>query len=181
MKWLQQLFAEAVKGSKIVFLYRVLANAASTAGAVLAFTTENGLTINKDADSTATKDGTIRTPGEAEIEITATSIFKKGDTLIGTLKAAMLEGKLMEVWRANLEDPVSSATGNTKFNGTYYQGYLTSFEETSSAEDYVEYSLTFGINGTGADGQVTVTADQQEQAQYAFTDTTQGSTGSTGA
>lgn len=173
-KWKNQLFAEAVeavKGTKIVYLYRVISQQASQAGAVLAFTTENGLSISKDADSTSTKDGNIRTPGDAEIEITATSIFKKGDSLIAQLKEAMLNDKIIEVWRANLEDPVSTASGNQKFYGTYYQGYLTSFEETSNAEDYVEYSLTFGINGTGVNGEVTVTTSQQEIAQYAFTDT----------
>lgn len=169
-----------VKGSKIVYLYRVYGAAGAT-GALLAYTTENGLSISNDADAVVTKDGTNRTPGEPEIEITATSYFKKGDNFIGTLKSAMLNGTLMEIWRANLEDPASTSTGNTKFNGTYYQGYLTSFEETSNAEDYVEYSLTFGINGKGADGQVTVTAEQQAESQYAFADTTAGSTGSTGA
>lgn len=170
-----QLFADAaevVRGSRIVFLYRVLEEQASTTGTTLAFTTENNLSISKDADSTATKDGAIRTPNEAEIEAGATSIFKKGDLLIGKLKTAMLGGKLIEVWRANLDDPVSTAEGNQKFYGTYYQGYLTSFEETSNAEDYVEFSLTFGINGNGVDGAVTVTTQQQEEAQYQFVDTT---------
>lgn len=164
-----QLFAEAVKGKKIIFLYRVLSDAAEEDGTNLAFVTENGLSISKDADTTATKDGPIRTPGEAEIEITSTSIFMKGDEKIDRLKTAMLNDELIEIWRANLEDPVSGS--ETKFKGTYYQGYLTSFEETSNAEDYVEYSLTFGVNGVGADGDVTVTAAQQEQANYVFTDT----------
>lgn len=174
--WIQQIFAdgdavEVVKGSKIVYLYRVLMNQATADGAILALTTENGLSISKDSDSTATKDGPIRTPGEPEIEITATSIFKKGDALIKTLKNAMLDDEIIEIWRANLEEPVSSEPSNTKFYGTYYQGYLTSFEETANAEDAVEYSLSFGINGKGADGQVTVNAEQQEQAQYSFVDT----------
>lgn len=173
-EWYHQLFADAVevvKGSKVVFLYRVLEDQSTESGFMLALTTENGLSISKDSDSTATKDGPIRTPGEPEIEITATSIFKKGDANVKKLKTAMLDDKIIEVWRANLEEPVSTEPGNTKFYGTYYQGYLTSFEETSNAEDNVEYSLTFGINGKGADGEVTVTTSQQEQAQYVFTDT----------
>ena len=170
MKMNLQLFNEAVKGTKIIFLYRVLSKASQKAGTNIAFVTENSLSISKDADSTATKDGAIRTPGETEIEVTSTSIFKKGDEVIDELKKAMLDDELLEIWRANLEDP---GTGDNKFKGTYYQGYLTSFEETSNAEDYVEYSLTFGINGKGADGDVTVTTDQQEAAAYVFTDTTQ--------
>ena len=151
-----QLFAEAVHGKKMVYLFRVLEDAASTAGTVLAFTTENSISISKDADTVETKDGTIRTPGAAEIEITATALLAKGDTMYDKLKAAMLEDKLVEVWEANLEE--AAAGGQNKFKGTYYQAYLTEFEKTSSAEDYVECSCTFAVNGNGADGEVTVTA-----------------------
>ena len=35
----------------------------------------------------------------------------------------------------------------------------------------VECSLTFGINGSGADGDVTVSVEQQEVAAYVFKDT----------
>ena len=48
---------------------------------------------------------------------------------------------------------------------------MTEFEKTSNAEDMVEISLTFGINGKGVKGDVTVTAEQQEAASYVFVDT----------
>lgn len=162
-----QLFAEAVSGKKIVYLYRVLGG--KNAAAALAFTTENSRTKSRDADSTETKDGAIRTPGATEVEITATSILQKGDTLIAELEAAMDAGTLIEIWEANLDE---AGTGDNKFKGAYYQGYLTEFEKTSNAEDFVECSLTFGINGAGATGEVTVNADQQAIAAYVFTDTT---------
>lgn len=163
-----QTFAEAVQGKKIVYLYRLHKEAASTDGATLAFTTENSISIEKDADSTATKDGSIRTPGQAELEVTATSVFKKGDEAIEKYEDAMINGDLFDIWRANLEAP---GTGENKYKGRYYQGYMTSFEETSNAEDFVEYSLTFGINGSGAKGDVTVTVEQQDAANYDFADT----------
>lgn len=170
-----QLFAEgaktAVSGKKIVYLYRILEKAATNAAAALAFTTENGRTKSKDADSTETKDGPIRTPGAAEVEITATSLLAKGDTLIAELEAAMDSDKIVEIWEANLEEPVGTTTTTNKFKGRYFQGYLTEFEQTSSAEDYVECSLTFGINGLGVAGDVTVTTDQQAIANYVFADT----------
>ncbi len=165
-----QLFAEAVHGSKIVYLFRLLEDAAKENGTVLAFTTENGLTISKDSDTTVTKDGAIRTPGEPEVELTATALLCKGDTMAAKLKEAMLENKIVEVWEANLEEPVGE--GANKFKGTYYQGYLTELEKTSNAEDFVELSLTFGLNGAGVDGDVTVTKEQQEVAAYVFADTT---------
>lgn len=163
-----QLFAnEAVQGKKLVYLYRILAKASTMDGATLAFTTENGRTKSKDADSTATKDGSIRTPGAAEVEITATSILKKGDTLIGDLEKALDDDALIEIWEANLSEP---AADSDKFKGKYFQGYLTEIEYTANADEFVEVSLTFGVNGNGVDGEVTVTTEQQEQA-YAFVDT----------
>lgn len=164
-----QVFAEAVQGKKIVYLYRVASKEATANGTTLAFTTENSRTMSKDADSTATKNGSIRTPGTAEVEITATSILAKGDTLLDELEKAMDKDELMEVWEANLDEPAEE--GENKFKGKYFQGYLTEFEKTSSAEDFVECSLTFGINGSGADGDVTVSVEQQEVAAYVFKDT----------
>lgn len=173
---------EAVKGKKLIYLYRIYDNGTTQTGAAIAFTTENSRSVSKDADATATKDGTVRTPGEAEIEISCTSILTKGDTLINALEDAMLANKLMEIWEVNLEEP---GTGDNKFAAIYYQGYLTSFEKSSNAEDFVECSLDFGINGTGARGEATVSASQQEAASYVFADTTtrsaQGATGATGA
>ena len=60
-----QMFANPVSGRKIVYLFRVLEAAATDDAVAMAFTTENSNTISKDADSTVTKDGTIRTPGGA--------------------------------------------------------------------------------------------------------------------
>lgn len=164
-----QLFAEAVQGKKIVYLYRLKKEATTTDAKGIAFVTENGRSVSVDADSTATKDGPIRTPGTPEIEITTTSVLAKGDTLIDKLEDAQLNGDILEVWEANLEEPAEG--GANKFKGIYYQANITEFEKTSSAEDYVEISMTLGISGTGARGDVTVTKEQQELAAYAFADT----------
>lgn len=160
---------EAVQGKKIVYLFRILSKAATAAGATLAFTTENSRTKSKDADSTVTKDGAIRTPGASEVEITATAILAKGDKLIGELEDAMDNDELIEIWEANLDEPAES--GTNKFAGMYFQGYLTEFEKASPAEEFVECSLTFGINGSGVRGEVTVSVEQQEMANYTFKDT----------
>lgn len=171
-----QMFAEAaataVSGKKIVYLYRILSKASAGAAAALAFTTENSRTKSKDADTTETKDGAIRTPGATEVEITATSLLKKGDTLVEELEAAMDTDEIIEIWEANLDEPVGTGSSATQFKGRYFQGYLTEFEKTSGAEDFVEVSLTFGINGIGVSGNVTVTAAQQAVAAYVFADTT---------
>ena len=165
-----QLFAEAVQGKRIVYLYRVLEDAVTDDASAIAFTTENGRTKSKDADSTATKDGSIRTPGVAEVEITATSILAKGDAMIGKLEAALDGDKLIEIWETNLDEEGTSDNVG-KYKAKYFQGYLTEMEITSNAEDFVEVSLTFGINGNGTDGYATVSEEQQEIASYVFADT----------
>lgn len=164
-----QMYAEAVHGKKLVYLYRILEEAPTANGATLALTTENERSKSKDSDSTATKDGPILTPGEVEVEITATSVLKKGDELVEKLEDALDNNKIVEIWEANLEEPASE--GTNKFKGRYFQGYLTEVSYSSSAEDYVEVSLTFGINGAGVKGDVTVSAENQEIAAYAFNDT----------
>ena len=165
-----QLFAEAVQGKRIVYLYRALEDAATDNATAIAFTTENGRTKSKDADSTATKDGSIRTPGVAEVEITATSLLAKGDTMLTDLEDALDNDKIVEIWEVNLEEEGTSDNVG-KYKAKYFQGYLTEMEITSNAEDYTEVSLTFGINGHGAAGYATVSEEQQEIATYVFADT----------
>ncbi len=165
-----QMYAETVHGKKIAFLYRLLSDAATATAAHVAFTTENSVTMSRDADTVATKDGAVRTPGEVETEISTTALLAVGDTMISKLKAALVSGEKVEVWRVNLAE---KGTGDNKFKATYYQAYVTEFEETSSAEDHVECSLTFGAEGAGVDGEATVTTEQQEMIElYGFTDTT---------
>ena len=161
--------AEAVQGSKIIYLYRLLKEQATEDAFRLAFVTEDSISYEKDADSTITKDGAIRTPSAAEIEKPVTCILSKGDTDVKKLKEAMLNDELIELWEANLDEPVEGK--KNKFYGTYFQGYITSYEKTSNAEDMVEIAMTVGVNGTGKDGEVTVPADQQEDASYVFVDT----------
>ena len=163
-----QLFAEAVQGKKLIYLYRVLSEASTADATQLAFTTENSMSETKDAESMSTKDGNIRTPGTAEVEVSATSILSVGDTILEKLRQAMHGDKLLEIWEVNLLEP---GTGENQFKGTYFQGYLTSLEKSSPSDGFVECSMTFGINGTGKPGDVTVTVEQQEVADYVFADT----------
>lgn len=167
-----QLFAEAVQGKKIIYLFRILKDAKTKPAVTMAFTTENERSKSKDSETTVTKDGSITTPGAVEIEISATAILAKGDTLADELEDAMDNDEIIEIWEANLDEPIGE--GGNKFKGRYYQGYLTEFTLTSSAEEHVEYECTFAVNGSGAKAEngITVSAEQQEVAGYVFTDTT---------
>ena len=166
---LQLFAAEAVQGKQIIYLFRPFSKAATIDATAMAFTTENERSKSIDFESTATKGGAILTPGEQEQEITTTAILAKNDTMADELEEAMDNKELMEIWEVNLARP-SETEG--KFKGRYFQGYMTEFSLSSSAEDHAEYSTTFAINGAGAKGDVTVTAEQQEIASYVFADST---------
>lgn len=161
----------AIRGSRIIYLYRILKDAATNDATAVAFTTENGRTKSRDADTTETKDGPIRTPGALESEVTATALFaSENDELIDKLEKAVDNSDKVEVWEVNLDKP-GETENEGKFAAKYFQGYVTEFELTSNAEDHAEASLTFGLEGTGADGYATVTNKQQEMASYVFADT----------
>ena len=161
----------AIQGKIIIYLYRILKDAATDDAKALAFTTENERTKSRDADTTETKDGPIRTPGALETEITTTAIFSsESDEMIAKLEKAVDDSEKVEIWEVNLDKPGTSDNVG-KFAAKYFQGYVTEFGSTSSAEDHAEASLTFGIEGTGADGYATVSDEQQEIASYVFADT----------
>ena len=157
----------AVTGKNLIYLYRLASEATTVDGTRIAFTTEDELSISADADATATKDGSVRGASVPELEKTMTSLMDANDELLPKLKQAILDGSLIELWEVNLDKP---KTGN-KYSGTYYQGYLSEFTASSPADGNVEVSMTIGINGKGADGDVTVPAGQQDDEQYTFVDT----------
>ena len=160
-----QLFAdespETISGKKLVYLFRVAEDSKIENAGALAFVTEN--------ERTTSKDGNVRTPGAAEIEITSTSLLPKGDKMIDKLESAMLNDKLVECWEVNLAEPGSS-TNSGKYKSKYYQGYITELGISSNAEDNVEVSITYGANGQGADGYATLTDEQKEIASYVYKD-----------
>ena len=161
----------AIRGSRIIYLYRILKDASTDEAKGIAFTTENSRSKSRDADTIETKDGPVRTPGALESEISVTALFSSDeDDMIGKLEEALDKSEKVEVWEVNLDK--EGPSGNVgKFAAKYFQGYVTEFELTSNAEDHAEASLTFGLEGTGADGYATVSEEQQEVASYVFADT----------
>ena len=162
----------AVTGKNLIYMYRLNSESASADGVRIAFATENELSISSDADATATKDGSVRGASVPELELSSTSLMDADDAMLPKLKNASLNGDLVDVWEVNLDKPVSGSAG--KFDGTYYQAYITEFTTSSPADGNVEVSMTFGINGKGADGDVTVPTSQQDDGQYTFVDTPKG-------
>jgi TP901-1 family phage major tail protein len=160
-----------IKGKRIVYLYRLAADAADTAGAAIAFTSENSRTKSRDADTVVTKSGSIRVAGNIEVEISTTALFAtENDPLISKLESAVDEASLVEIWEVNL-DIKGTGVNSSKYKAKYFMGYVTNIELSSSSEDHAEFSIDFAIDGKGADGFATVSDAQQEIANYVFKDT----------
>lgn len=161
-----QMFAEAVAGDQIIYFYRAYKDRATKNAVLFPLVTGNERTGSKSADSTATKDGSIRIPSPIEIEITSSSIKAKGDPNVAALEAAFIAGDLVECWEVDL----SSKTEENKCDAVYYQGYFTDFKLTSESDGLVEIETTFGVNGEGASGKVTLSRENEDEIKYAFAD-----------
>lgn len=164
-----QLFADMVQGKQIIYLFRVLSKAPSTDAVAMAFATENERSTSNEGDVIETKDGDVNIP-KIKTEISATAILAVGDTLTDELETAMENGEKIEIWEANLAEKAGDK--ENQFKGRYFQGYLSEFTLSSSAEDHAEYECTFEVGDAGKKGNVTVTKAQQEAANYVFADTT---------
>ena len=116
-----------IKGKRIIYLYRILKDAATKTATAIAFSTENSRTKSRDSDTVSTKDGTIRVPGEVEVEISTTALFSsESDEMIGKLESAIDSGEKVEIWEVNL-DKKGTESNVDKYAAKYYQGYVTSF------------------------------------------------------
>lgn len=159
---------ETVKGINRILLFRPLNKAGTEAASKLAFQTEHDVSKSRDVDSVSTKDGKIQSLGDLETEISVTSVLAKGDTFAEEMEKAFDDGEIIEIW--DIDRTGEGSDG--KYPATYYQAYATTFNQTPNAEDDVEMSIDFAVNGKGQKGEATLTAEQESVVQYAFTDTT---------
>ncbi|MTD42464.1 phage major tail protein, TP901-1 family [Erwinia sp. CPCC 100877] len=162
---------EVLKGVDIILLYRLLSKAAEEDAWKMAFQTEHDNGLSRDSDSTATKDGNVQTLNPVEYDFSATSLMPKGDPHVDEMKRALIDGEVIEIWEINKAEKGTGGDAE-KYKATYYQGYVSEFTPTATAEDNVELTLSFAINGIGQDGFATLSSEQAEVVQYVFEDTT---------
>lgn len=160
------------QGNRIIYLVRLLSKATTEAASSIAFQTDGSEKVSNDVDTTKTKSGSVTTSSGAEVELDMTFVASdKNDTICADIKDATRKGETVECWKVNL-DKAGTASGTYK--GTYYQGKFSDYEESYGAEDHVEIQTTYSADGTGEDGDVTVTEEQLRLASYVFTDTIKG-------
>ena len=161
--------ATTVKGKRILYLFRLLKDAASKSGVNIAYTTENSNNMSRDSDSTETKDGPITTPGTLETTISATAILSVGGESMtyDDIRDAMIDDEMFEIWEVNLDNPGET---DGKYKGLYMRGKCTSCELSSPADDNAEADLEWAINGIPQKGDVTVSNASIAASAYAFQD-----------
>ena len=162
---------EAIKGVDQILLFRELGK--TEKATKLMFQTEHSVERSLDGgDSVATKDGSISSPGTAEIELPFSSIMARGDECYEMLLDCFENNKTVEVWAIDKGAEPKGSGEVTKYPAKYMQGKLTDFSETANAEDMMELEGTISVNGIPQSGDATLSVEQAKVVQYAFKDTT---------
>ena len=163
-----------LEGKNKILLFRLLSES-DTSAAKLAFQTDHTFTLNRDMDSITTKDGRVVKLGELEAEVTGIeAVQSKGDPTAAMLQGSVLDGEKLELWEVTVDEDLKE---DDKYPAMYARGYLTGWEESASAEDEATYSGDFVIELVPQFGFATLTEEQQEAVQYAFSDTIAGAEG----
>lgn len=151
--------AELISGKDLVLFFRRRADHATEDGAKLRFQTEHSFSFGKETETIITKDGPINVISDGENTADITSLAYKEETApIETwknIRTWFKNNDLVEIWQVD----VSSLSTGT-YSVEYFQGYVTSFEISAPAEGRVELSMSYAINGNGAEGTDTLTAEQ---------------------
>lgn len=156
--------AQAIQGKDLVLFFRALKNKATDNGAKLKFQTEHEIAKEKESSTTTTKDGVIVSVSDGESSASITSMaYREGDEtpeVWKELESYFKANEIVEIWEVDLGSK-TGVVGSETYEVEYYQGYFTSFNKTAPADDKVELSIEYLINGNGASGTDTLTTAQQ--------------------
>lgn len=158
---------EMQQGKNKILLFRKLSEQ-NTEAAKLVFQTDHTFSYSRSLDRIVTKDGTIIKVGELESEVSIEAIQSKDDPVYEMLAEAAKKGEKLELWEVTVEEDLKV---EDKYPAVYAQGYLDSWETTSSAEDESTISSNFIVELEPQEGFATLTEEQEEAVQYAFRDT----------
>lgn len=160
-----------VQGKEIICPMRLLTNQSSKDATVLPFVTSDSHSITPNSSTDSTKDGPVVTVGDTEETFSKTMYLEAGTNETQEFIDGAREGVTIELWEINLADPVKENDEPTgKYNGTYYQGKITSISIEAPSDGKVEVSMEYAVEGKGQKGPCTVT-DEDIDKLYEFVDT----------
>ncbi|WP_079708012.1 phage major tail protein, TP901-1 family [Paraliobacillus ryukyuensis] len=160
---------EILEGKHKVLLFRKLSDQSQEA-AKLVFQTEHTFSYSRELERIVTKDGGVIQVGDLESEVSIEAIQAKDDPIAQMLRQSVIDGEKLELWEVTIDEELK--TEDNKFPAVYAQGYLDSWEDPASAEENASISSNFTVEMEPQFGEATLTAEQQQAVQYAFTDTT---------
>lgn len=163
--------ASVISGKDMLLFFRKRADHATADASKLRFQTEHSISMEKESESTKTKDGNIVrvSDGENSADISSLAYREDGETIEvwKELKRYYQAEELMEMWQVD----IGSGLDGADLDADYFQGYFTAFEMSAASDGNVELSYTFAINGNGAEGTDSLTAEQLAEvrnAQYDY-------------
>lgn len=155
--------ANLIQGKDLLLFFRREKDHVTEDGAKLRFQTEHSITMEKESEATVTKDGIINTISDGENVIEIVSLAYRDDKATletwEELRNWFEDNEKVEVWEVDITSAVGGASD--RYRTTYYQGYFSSFELSATAEEAVELSYTYVIDGNGVRGNDTLTEEQQ--------------------
>ncbi len=163
--------ASVISGKDMLLFFRKRADHATVDASKLRFQTEHSISMEKESESTQTKDGNVVvvSDGENSADISSLAYREDGETIEvwKELKRYYQAEELMEMWQVD----IGSGLDGADLDADYFQGYFTAFEMSAASDGNVELSYTFAINGNGAEGTDSLTPEQLAEvrnAQYDY-------------
>lgn len=160
---------EVLSGRNVIVFFREYAKKATEDASKLRFQTEYSISMEKETESTVTKDGNINTinDGENEAEITSLAYREDGETIETWKKLQDMFNRnaLVEMWQVDVTYVTKEKLDVTP---DYFQGYFSSFELSAPADDKVELNYTYAINGNGVTGEDKLSEEQLAMIEAAI-------------
>lgn len=129
----------------------------------LGYQTDGSTEETREYESTPTKDGARRSPGEYEGSHSISSLMVSDDPYLQILKGAVRDKspKRIEVWEIDRTD----IGEEDEIPGDYSKDYVTSVSRNPGAEGDVELEIETEVDGTIISGEVKVTEELKEILQ----------------
>lgn len=167
--------ATAINGKDLLAFFRRFADKTKVDARRNRFQTEHTVSSEKETNSTTTKDGNLNSIADGESTAEFTSIAYREDSqdvieLWKDMRKWFRDNELVEFWQVDLGSKRNEG-GKDIFDVDYYQGHFTSFELSAPADDLVELSFEFAIDGRGVEDHTdTLTSEQLAAIQSGMYD-----------
>lgn len=157
----------AIQGKNQILMFRSFAQRGNKGAAKLALQTKHTWKYESKSSSELTKDGNVNAPTDPTVTLELEALSSRDDVNSMLMDAAKFAQKL-EVWDID----ISQKNEDGKYNATYGQGYLQSWEVPSEVGKFTSIKTTMNIDQLPQTGEVTLSQAQEAEVQYAFADIT---------